>query len=985
MLSMLYYFFIAPLETLMGSVLSWAYMGIGSYGWALVILSLVVNLALLPIYAVAEGWQEDERRLRRKMAPKEAEIRSIFKGRERHAMLHTLQRQSGYSQLFPLRASVGFLLQVPFFFAAYHLLSHADFLRGVSFGFLDDLGAPDQLFTIDAISINLLPIIMTLVNLLSAFVYTQQLTIREKVQLYGLALIFLVALYESPAALTLYWTLNNVFSLGKNMVYARKENREMVWCEKVMRCIRSGGDVLRHRFGIPARGEMLLLTAAIGFASLFGMKGVGMWRGACVAAMIVIMGLLSLMFIARALQTAAFARHWRWLMGGLGIGCAGMAVFLVYDAYVIPHYELMRLFAIGLAIRCLPVVCGWLRRRKQVRALSDKVAGNESGLMISALFMTGIAVFLYAPSMFYASDPTYFSNGFDEIFSGLAGAFWVFILGGLLAFRCITRSSRPLVALVFSFIAFLSVLYVLIFTGNYGLLSGFRLENEHLLSRSRNYLFDGGIITILAIGFAVLVRMQRLIWLTRIACLVSVSIACVFLVESRVFLQQAQTQRNDAHQLGEATLPSYNDRFLSFSKDGKNVVVVVLDMFTGDHIVPMLEKFPDLKEQLSGFTWYRDTLSTGNVTRFGMLGIHGGPYYTAYEINKRGDKTYRQALYESYSVLSDFFTKHDYFVGWGRIIYSTPDDIIRQCVSPPDAVFTYDQLMNDYFPYWQKKTGFSANISSEWPFLVVNGLFRATPYSLRRFVYQRGKWRRGDIAELNARLASARAYAFFDTLASASNTRSPRNTFHYFYTDASHTGRYFSPETGMPTGDLQQFARFRSDPTFDRIGADHFFAELSALRAVTRWLDWLRATGIYDNTRLIITSDHGTQDSWDLFAAIGRIPTGVKGAAKNRNPGGAYPLLLVKDFGDSGPLRTSDALMSNSDVPDLATAGIGSLPVQMRGSLHEASSEARQRLCLYASSDHNTPLDTTKVEYSGFRVTGTMFKRDNWHVLGENE
>ena len=55
---MLYFLFIAPLETLMGGILSWSHAVIGSYGWAVVTLSLVVNLVLLPIYAIAEGWQE---------------------------------------------------------------------------------------------------------------------------------------------------------------------------------------------------------------------------------------------------------------------------------------------------------------------------------------------------------------------------------------------------------------------------------------------------------------------------------------------------------------------------------------------------------------------------------------------------------------------------------------------------------------------------------------------------------------------------------------------------------------------------------------------------------------------------------------------------------------------------------------------------------------------------------------------------------------
>jgi hypothetical protein len=53
-------------------------------------------------------------------------------------------------------------------------------------------------------------------------VYVKGFALREKVQLYGMAGLFLVLLYSSPAALTLYWTLNNVFSLAKNIVFKAK-------------------------------------------------------------------------------------------------------------------------------------------------------------------------------------------------------------------------------------------------------------------------------------------------------------------------------------------------------------------------------------------------------------------------------------------------------------------------------------------------------------------------------------------------------------------------------------------------------------------------------------------------------------------------------------------------------------------------------------------------------------------------------------------
>jgi hypothetical protein len=63
---------------------------------------------------------------------------------------------------------------------------------------------------------------MTAINCIAGTIYSKKLPLKEKAQLYGMAGVFLVLLYNSPAGLTLYWTMNNVFSLLKNIYYAVK-------------------------------------------------------------------------------------------------------------------------------------------------------------------------------------------------------------------------------------------------------------------------------------------------------------------------------------------------------------------------------------------------------------------------------------------------------------------------------------------------------------------------------------------------------------------------------------------------------------------------------------------------------------------------------------------------------------------------------------------------------------------------------------------
>ena len=59
---------------------------------------------------------------------------------------------------------------------------------------------------------------MTGINLLSGVLYTRGAPLKSKVQTFGIALVFLALLYSSPSGLTFYWTLNNLFSLLKNLI-----------------------------------------------------------------------------------------------------------------------------------------------------------------------------------------------------------------------------------------------------------------------------------------------------------------------------------------------------------------------------------------------------------------------------------------------------------------------------------------------------------------------------------------------------------------------------------------------------------------------------------------------------------------------------------------------------------------------------------------------------------------------------------------------
>ena len=225
----LYTLFIYPLESIIELIFLVAFKIFNeNVGGAILIVSLFVNIVTLPIYAAAEEWQNKERLLQKRLKNKIKDIKAVFKGDERYMILSAYYRQNNYHPLYSLRGMLGLLFQIPFFIAAYHFLSELALLQGSGFLFLNNLGKPDALLNILSYKINFLPFLMTLVNLLSVMIYTKNFSIKEKIQLYIMAIVFLFLLYNSPSGLVFYWTLNNIFSLFKN-IFAKCNYNKKIW------------------------------------------------------------------------------------------------------------------------------------------------------------------------------------------------------------------------------------------------------------------------------------------------------------------------------------------------------------------------------------------------------------------------------------------------------------------------------------------------------------------------------------------------------------------------------------------------------------------------------------------------------------------------------------------------------------------------------------------------------------------------------------
>ena len=112
----------------------------------------------------------------------------------------------------------------------------------------------------------------------------------------------------------------------------------------------------------------------------------------------------------------------------------------------------------------------------------------------------------------------------------------------------------------------------------------------------------------------------------------------------------------------------------------------------------------------------------------------------------------------------------------------------------------------------------------------------------------------------------------------------------------------------------------------DGLLPEHYYAERHLLRYLMIFFDQLKEAGIYDNTRIILVSDHGESDSPMVERTYNdgkEFPDGTVFQTAPYAPGRPHALLMVKEPHQRGELRISDAFMSSADVPTLALQGVG--------------------------------------------------------------
>jgi len=551
---------------------------------------------------------------------------------------------------------------------------------------------------------------------------------------------------------------------------------------------------------------------------------------------------------------------------------------------------------------------------------------NYTDIFILSLLTIFLLGGLVIPSSLIASSVHEFSfienykSPFPFIANAALQSIGIFLLWPLMIYFMSSQKTKRIIAKTAAILAGIAIVNVFLFPGYYGFLTTVFIFSEKIESNAIIILMNLFIIVCIAILFSFFVNKYRKVLvsgltITVFAFLISGAINCMNI--HREFLI-FQTQVTENSKIAENSNTTYNPAY-KFSKNGKNVLIIMLDMGISGYLPYIFEEKPELNNSFTGFTWYKNTISFGGFTIYGVPGLFGGYEYTPLEMQNRNDIPLVDKYNEALLLLPKSFLDHGFEVS----VTNPPVDSYSWTPSPDLSIFAdypqmnVDNIVGKYTDHWllNIKTEIEPiNLDRYIKFHMIRFSFlRFAPVLFRGLIYDYGDWLVCG-ATPKITIDTLDEYIALDVLPEITAIdETESDCYNVLFNQLPHLPSFFQAPDYVPAIEITN----KGNSPF--ANENHYHANIAALILLGKWFDFLKENNVYDNTRIIIVSDHGTN-------IHSKFPDNI--ILPNRSSLQDYAaLLLVKDFYAHEKISVDDSFMTNADVPLLALGGIVENPV----------------------------------------------------------
>jgi hypothetical protein len=552
-----------------------------------------------------------------------------------------------------------------------------------------------------------------------------------------------------------------------------------------------------------------------------------------------------------------------------------------------------------------------------------------------------LVVFVFNPIyLFYSSVETFGQNASGLFSSLVIKDMFVGVVAGFLIYL-IFYPIRYFLLILITAIFFIVYLYSYVFVLDLGI---FRADGFTNAIKITN--FGGAYISLEVVGiilfFVVLYRyfhrVSKYLFITTVSLLVFHIFDCGAFVEN-----YNKTTLDIASKTKNTISKNIDEPEIGFSKKEKNVLIVLLDAFAGWKFQNLVDNYPDLNSKLDGFVWYKNTVSNGTFTMVSMPAMLAGNGYTMDKVNKK-DKNKLFDIYDyAWSYIPNNFSGFDVqYMGVHYVAGKTIKKLLKKGVDILD-----ENLLAKRF-YGEKEELDFIN----YEYLHAASLFKSAPIFLKKKMYKK-KYLREKLSSNLHRYK--KSIALFDFLKNNVSSNLSKPAVKYFW---------FS-ETIRPSfmNEKCEYAEYESG--FNGDGEKEADYTMNCyLNALNDMFEEMKKQGVYDNTKIILTSDHGSY-----------------GRASMWHDYSIFAFLAVKEFGKRHSLQTSNKAMMNSDTIAIACKDVA----QCVGNEEDPrvnNNQKRKRVFNVTTHGNQDSLEE-KVLPLIYRieVVGDVYDRNNWNKL----
>ena len=273
------------------------------------------------------------------------------------------------------------------------------------------------------------------------------------------------------------------------------------------------------------------------------------------------------------------------------------------------------------------------------------------------MVLTGILI----PSAVIQSSPAEFTQISDFhsplrhlIYSGLTACGTFLVWFGLI-YRLAERKTRCVLDALVWVLSGVSIFNYMLFGTNLGLITPQLQYEKTLVFSNQQLIINAEANLFIVTAFLVLWLKKNHIMKAVLSVLLVKALGISFYNSIRVQAQMPSIKK--AVESG-----STEQVPITLSKDGKNVVVIMMDCAIGSFVPYLFQEKPELLDSYDGFVWYPNTLSFGPATNMGTPGLFGGYEYTPEEMNKRSDELLADKHNEALKVMPVIFCEEGFRV-----------------------------------------------------------------------------------------------------------------------------------------------------------------------------------------------------------------------------------------------------------------------------------------------------------------------------------